>query len=43
MTVDEVMEEQARFRRGRGYAEQIFVMRQLAEKMIERAKSCALC
>ena len=34
VTVDKVMEEQARFRRGRGCAEQIFVMRQLAEKMI---------
>ena len=38
VTEDKVMEEQAGFRRGRGCAEQIFVMRQLAEKMIEKDK-----
>ena len=43
VTVDKVMKEQARFRRGRGCAEQIFVMRQLAEKMIEKGKKlCAV-
>ena len=40
MIEDKVMEEQAGLRRGRGCAEQIFVMRQLAAKMIERAKGC---
>ena len=38
VTVDKVTEEQARFRRSRGCAEQIFVIRQLAEKMIEKGK-----
>jgi len=32
------VEEQAGFRRGKGCTEQIFVMRQLAEKMIEKDK-----
>ena len=36
VTEDQVMEEQAGFRSGRGCEEQIFVMRQLAEKMIEK-------
>ena len=38
VTVDKIMEEQAGFKRGRGCAEQIFVMRQLTEKMIEKGK-----
>ena len=43
MTEDKVMEEQAGFRRGRGCIEQIFVMRQLAERMIEKGKKlCAV-
>ena len=36
MTDGQVMEEQAGFRNGRGCEEQIFVMRQLAEKMTEK-------
>ena len=35
---DKVMEKQAGFRSGRGCSEQIFVMRQLTEKMIEKGK-----
>ena len=43
VTKDKVMEEQAGFRRSRGCAEQIFVMRQLTEKMIEKGKKlCAV-
>ena len=43
VTEDKIMEEQAGFRRGRGCAEQIFVMRQLTEKMIEKGKKlCAV-
>ena len=38
VTEYKVMEEQADFRRGRGCAEQIFVMRQLTAKMIEQDK-----
>ena len=34
------MEEQAGFRNRRGCEEQIFVMRQLAEKMIEKDGRC---
>ena len=35
VTKDQVMEEQAGFRAGRGCSDQIFVMRQLAEKITE--------
>ena len=43
VTEDKIMEKQAGFRRGRGCAEQIFVMRQLTEKMIEKGKKlCAV-
>ena len=38
MTDGQVMEEQAGFRNGRGCEEQIFVMRQLAEKMIKTGR-----
>ena len=38
MTVEKRMEEQAGFRSGKGCEEQIFVTRQLAEKMIEKDK-----
>ena len=34
VTEDQVLEERAGFRSGRVYEEQIFVMRQLAEKII---------
>ena len=36
MTESQVMEEQAGFRVGKGCRDQIFVMRQLAEKNIEK-------
>ena len=36
VTEGQVMEEQAGFRVGRGYRDQIFVMRQLAKKTIEK-------
>ena len=38
MTEEKIMEEQVGFRSGRGCEQQIFVMRQLADKMIEKDK-----